>query len=159
MSLRALARFCYRRRRLVVLTWLAVLVGINVLSAGVGTNFTTNFSAPNTESTRASDLLAANFKAQSGDEVQVVMQGSPSMRTPDVQRQAEDFIAALEQVPHVASVTDPFTAPGGISKSGTIALAHAQLDADSQDVPDAVGRQMIELAEQHSTNGLEVRLG
>src|SRR3954454_16272471 len=94
MSLRALARFCYRRRRLVVLLWVVALVGVNVLSGALGTNFSTNFSAPHTESTRASDLLAANFKAQSGDAVQVVMQGSPSMRTPDVQRQAEEFIAA-----------------------------------------------------------------
>ena len=52
MSLRSLARFCYRRRRLVVLLWLAALIGVNVLAAGLGTNFTTNFSAPNTESTR-----------------------------------------------------------------------------------------------------------
>jgi putative drug exporter of the RND superfamily len=159
MSLRALARFCYRRRRLVVTIWLAVLIGINVLAGALGNNFSTNFSAPNTESTRASDLLEANFKAQSGDSVQVVMQGSPSMRDADVQQQARAFFAAFEKVPHVASVSDPFTTPGGISKSGTVALANAQLDAQSQDVPDAVGRQMIDLAEQHSTPQLAVKLG
>ena len=63
MSLRRLARFCYRRRKLVVGLWLAALIGINVLAGVLGTNFTTNFSAPNTESTRASNLLSANFKA------------------------------------------------------------------------------------------------
>jgi RND superfamily putative drug exporter len=159
MSLRALARFCYRRRRLVVLTWLAVLVGINVLSAVVGTNFTTNFSAPDTESTRASDLLAANFKAQSGDSVQVVMKGSPSMRAATVEQEAKAFLADLRKVPHVVEVSDPFTTPGGISNQGDIALANAQLDAKSQDVPDSVGRQMITAAERHSTSHLEVRLG
>jgi RND superfamily putative drug exporter len=159
MSLRALARFCYRRRRLVVILWLAALIGINVLAAGLGTNFSTNFSAPNTESTRASNLLAANFKAQSGDSVQVVMQGSPSMNDPAVQQQAQEFIAAFEKLPHVASVTDPFTTPGGISKSGTVALANAQLDAKSQAVPDSVGKQMIDLANKRSTPQLEVRLG
>ena len=159
MSLRALARFCYRRRRLVVALWLATLIGINVLAAVLGTNFSTNFSAPNTESTRASNLLAANFKAQSGDSVQVVMQGTPSMHDPAVEQQAQEFIAALEKVPHVANVSNPFTTPGGISKSGTIALANAQLDAKSQDVPDAAGRQMITLAEKHTTGQLEVRLG
>jgi RND superfamily putative drug exporter len=160
MSLRALARFCYRRRRLVVVLWLAALVGINVLASGVGTNFTTNFSAPNTESTRASNLLAANFKAQSGDSVQVVMQGTPSMTDPAVEQQAKEFIAEFAKLPHVSSVSDPFTTPGGISKSGTVALANAQLDAKSQDVPDSVGKQMIDLAEKHSsTPQLEVRLG
>jgi len=159
MSLRALARFCYRRRRLVVLGWVIALVGVSVLSGALGTNFTTNFSAPNTESTKASDLLAANFKAESGDSVQVVMQGTPSMRTAAVEREAKSFIAALERIPHVVSVGDPFATPGGISKSGTVALANAQLDAKSQDVPDSVGRQMITLAEKHSTSQFEVRLG
>ena len=135
------------------------LVGVNVLAGAMGTNFTTNFSAPNTESTRASNLLAANFKAQSGDSVQVVMKGSPSMRDAAVEHQAKSFIAALAKLPHVASVSDPFETPGGISKSGTVALANAQLDAKSQDVPDSVGRQMINLAEKHSTPQLEVRLG
>src|SRR5882757_9070489 len=128
MSLRALARFCYRRRRLIVVFWLVALVGVNVLSASMGTNFTTNFSAPNTESTRATNLLSANFKAQSGDGVQVVMKGTPSMRDAAVQQQARAFIAALGRVQHVTAVSDPLTTPGSISKSGTVALANAQLD-------------------------------
>ncbi|HEY2813729.1 MAG TPA: MMPL family transporter [Acidimicrobiales bacterium] len=159
MSLRALARFCYRRRRLVAFAWVFALVGISVLSSVLGTNFSTNFSAPNTESTRATDLLAANFKAQSGDGVQVVMQGTPSMQAPEVEQQAHDFIAALEQVPHVTSVNDPYTPPGQISQSGTVALVNAQLDAAAHDIPNSVGEQMITLAQQHSTPQLEVRLG
>jgi RND superfamily putative drug exporter len=159
MSLRALARFCYRRRRLVALFWVLALVGVGVLSSVLGTDFSTNFSAPNTESTRASNLLAANFKAQSGDAVQVVMQGTPSMHAPEVEQQAHEFIAALAEVPHVTSVSDPYASPGQISQSGTVALANAQLDASSQDIPNSVGDQMIALAEQHSTPQLEVRLG
>jgi RND superfamily putative drug exporter len=159
MSLRALARFCYRRRRLIVVFWLVALVGVNALSASMGTNFTTNFSAPNTESTRATNLLSANFKAQSGDGVQVVMKGTPSMRDAAVQQQARAFIAALGRVQHVTAVSDPLTTPGSISKSGTVALANAQLDGKSQDIPDSVGKLMITLAERHSTPQLEVRLG
>src|SRR3954453_13986731 len=107
MSLRALARFCYRRRRLVAFSWVFRLVGVNVLSGALGTNFTTNFSAPNTESTRAANLLSANFKAQSGDGVQVVYEGLPSMHDPAVQQQVKEFNAALAEVPHIISVTDP----------------------------------------------------
>ena len=62
-------------------------------------------------------------------------------------------------MPHVISVSDPYTTPGGISKSGTIALANAQLDDKAQDIPNSVGTQMIDLAEKHSTPQLEVRLG
>ena len=159
MSLRALARVCYRRRRRVVAVWVLALVGVSVLSGLAGTNFATNFSAPNTESTRATDLLRANFKAQSGDAVQVVMKGSPSMHAPAVRRQATEFIAALERVPHVANVSDPYSTPGEISQSGTVALANAQLDSKAQDVPNSVGQRMIKLAERHSTAQLEIKLG
>jgi RND superfamily putative drug exporter len=159
MSLRALARFCYRRRRLVILCWLGALIGVNVIAGVVGTNFTTNFSAPNTESTRAANLLRANFKAESGDVVQVVYQGTPSMTDTAVRRQVASFNAALAVVPHVASVSNPYTTPGSISKSGTIALANAQLDDKAQNIPNSVGTEMIHLAEQHSTPQLEVKLG
>jgi putative drug exporter of the RND superfamily len=159
MSLRSFASFCYRRRRLVVAFWFAALIGVNVLSSTIGTNFTTNFSAPNTESTQASNLLTANFKAQAGDNVQVVMQGTPSMTDPAVEQQAKAFIAEFEKIPHVVAVSDPFETPGGISKSGKVALANAQLDAKSQDISNDVGKQMIALAEKHSTPQLEVRLG
>ena len=159
MSLRALARFCYRRRRLVVACWFAALIGVNVLASVVGTNFSTNFETPNTESTRASKLLSANFKAQSGDGVQVVFKGTPSMHDAAVEQQVKEFSAALAQVPHVISVSDPYATPGGISQSGTVALANAQLDAKAQEISNSVGEQMIKLAEEHSTPQLEVRLG
>ena len=159
MSLRALARFCYRRRRLVVGIWIAALVGINVLASVVGTNFTTNFSAPNTESTRAANLLRANFKAQSGDSVQVVFEGKPSMHDPAVREQVRTFRAALSEVPHVTGVSDPYPTPGSISKSGTVALANAQLDDKAQNISNSVGSQIIDLAEAHSTPQLTVHVG
>jgi RND superfamily putative drug exporter len=160
MSLRAFARFCYRRRKLVVGLWFAALVGVNVLSGALGTNFTTNFSAPNTESTRAANLLSANFKAQSGDAVQVVYQGTPSMHDPTVQQQVKAFNADLAKVPHILSVSDPYTTPGAISKSGTVAFANAQLDNKAQNISNSVGREIIKLAEQHSTSPqLDVHVG
>ena len=159
MSLRALARFCYRRRRFVVGAWLVALVGVTVLSSAIGTNFTTNFSAPNTESTRAANLLKDDFKAQSGDIVQVALRGAPSMQSPDVRKQVQSFIAALARVPHVTSVSDPYATRGGVSPSGTVALANAQLDGKARDISNSVGQEMIKRAELHSSRALEVRLG
>jgi RND superfamily putative drug exporter len=159
MSLRSLATFCYRRRRLVVALWVALLIGVNVIASATGTNFTTNFSAPNTESTRAQKLLEANFKAQSGDSVQVVMRGTPSMHDPAVRQQVTSALAAIEKVDHVATVSDPYTTPGGISASGKVALANAQLDAKAEDIPNSVGSELISIAEQHTTPQLEVHVG
>ena len=157
--LSALARFCYRRRWLVVAAWVVALVGMNALSAGLGPNYTTNFTAPNTESTRAANLLKRQFPAQSGDTVQVVLRGTPSMADASVRGQVDDVRAALAKVPHVRAVSDPYATPGGISRSGTIGLANAQLDTKAQDIANSVGQDMIDIAEQHTRGGLEVKLG
>ena len=143
MSLRALARFCYRRRKLIVVFWVLALFGMNMLAGGIGNNFTTNFNAPNTESNRAMNLIQASFRGVAGDGVQVVMEGSPSMNDPAVKTQVASLLAALERVPHVTTVSNPYTTPGTISKSGTIALATGQLDRRPQDISNAVGRQLI----------------
>ena len=159
MSLRALARFCYRRRRLVVGLWLAALIGVNVLASVTGTNFTPTSARPTPSRPAPPTCSRANFKAQSGDAVQVVYQGTPSMQDAAVRTQVEEFNRALAGVPHVVSVSNPYTTPGSISQSGTVALANAQLDDKAQNISNSVGSQMIDLAEQHSTPQLEVRLG
>jgi putative drug exporter of the RND superfamily len=155
----ALARFCYRRRWLVVFAWVVALVAMNVLSASLGPNFSTNFSAPDTESSRATKLLAAQFKAQSGDTVQVAMRGTPSMNDPAVRTQVGELRTALAGVPHVTAVSDPYATPGAISKSGRIALANAQLDTEAHSIPNSVGQQMIGVAEKYSGDALQVHLG
>jgi len=159
MSLRSHARFCYVHRRWVVAAWVLTFVLVQVLVSVTGTNFTTNFSAPNTESTKAQNLLLANFKAQSGDAVQVVMAGTPSMTDPTVKAQVTAMLADLAKVEHVSSVSDPYTFPGSISKSGKVGLANAQLDAAANDIPNSVGQQMIAIAQKASTGGLQVHLG
>ena len=69
------------------------------------------------------------------------------------------LLADLAKIDHVTSVSDPYTQPGSISKSGEVALSNLQLDEQSNDIDTSVGKQMIEVGEQHSTDGLQVYLG
>ena len=66
--LQRLARFCYRHRRVVLITW---LLAVHSRQRGsyktAGGKDTTNFTLPGTESQQAFDLLKANFAAKSGD--------------------------------------------------------------------------------------------
>ena len=50
--LRGLAEWCYRRRRLVVVTWIVALIGVSVLAQTVGGDLLKTFSLPGTESQR-----------------------------------------------------------------------------------------------------------
>src|SRR2546430_13801385 len=70
--LQGLAAWCYRRRRRVLLLWLAGLVSVSVISGAFGNALAQSFSLPGTESQRAADLLAARFPARAGDAGQIV---------------------------------------------------------------------------------------
>ena len=49
--LRRLATTCYRHRRLTVAAWIALLVGLTVLSGAVGNKYGEGFEIKGTEST------------------------------------------------------------------------------------------------------------
>ena len=55
--LERLARLCYRRRRRVLLVWLAALIGFVAVGNMAGGNWATSLRMPRTESQRAFDLL------------------------------------------------------------------------------------------------------
>src|ERR1700750_2671242 len=67
------AHWCLRHRKLVVLAWLVALVGLLLVSRAVGSNYTSNFTLPKTESTKAIDLLQQTFPEQAGESDQIVV--------------------------------------------------------------------------------------
>jgi putative drug exporter of the RND superfamily len=59
--MRALARWCFRHKVVVVVSWVLALFVLGGLSASAGTGYTDSFSLPGTESTTALNLLTDNF--------------------------------------------------------------------------------------------------
>ena len=62
-----LARWTTTHRRYVVLGWIVLVAGINVLAQSAGTSYSNNFTLPNSDAQRASNLLEHSFPAQAGD--------------------------------------------------------------------------------------------
>ena len=54
----ALARWSTTHRRYVLIGWVLLLVVINVLGQSAGTSYSNNFTLPNSDAQRASDLCA-----------------------------------------------------------------------------------------------------
>ena len=67
-----LTRWTIAHRRIVVISWIVLAVGVLALSQAVGKRNANNFSLPNTDSQRAVDLLQSRFPAQAGDADQIV---------------------------------------------------------------------------------------
>ena len=121
--------------------------------AVIGTNFTTNFSAPNTESTRASNLLTRELQGAVGRRRAGRLPGH-AVDARRRRRAAGDATSPprSRRCRTSSSVSDPYTTPGGISKSRNRRARRTRSSTPSRRTsPNSVGTQMIKLAEQHST--------
>jgi len=155
-----LADIAFRHRLLTVAAWVAALAIAVLASRTFGGEFTADYSAPGSDSSQAQQLLESEFPTQSGDAVDVVIRTTEPATGSAVQSEVEALLADLATVPHVVSVDDPFTTPGGISADGRTVLTHAHLDVvDPTDMPLADTHRIIDLSKAAETPGLQVALG
>src|SRR3954468_22008122 len=161
--MRALARWCFRHKFIVLAIWVASLFVLGGLSAGAGTGYTDSFSLPGTESTTALNLLTDNFKTESTDTNQVVF-GARNVADPRTRARIERTLAQIAKLPHVERVDSPF-APGAaarqVAKDGTVAFANVHMDGEQAiaDVPKSAYDRLIARGEAARGDGLQVELG
>jgi RND superfamily putative drug exporter len=160
--LRRIAGFCYKHRWRVLIAWVIVLVGVNVLAQTEGGTLLKTFSLPGSESQRAFDVLNRDF-ARKGDTGDVVfkVRGDGSVRDARVRSEIAPLFATLAKQPHVVSLTSPYQPAGArfISADGKIAYAEILFDVQSNDVPVNLATHMRDLAKAANTPGLQVELG
>ena len=93
-----LARWSTTHRKYVVLGWIVLLVGVNVLAQSAGTSYSNNFTLPNSDAQRAADLLQSSFPAQAGDRDTIVFKVSPgNVNDPAVRARMEAMFAKVAQ--------------------------------------------------------------
>lgn len=129
-----LARWCFRRRALVLVLWLVAVAGVVTLAQVSGGKTTDTFSIPGTESQRAVSLLQQKLPAASGASTQVVFAADGGTVTDQrSQRGITAALAELKELPQVVAVSNPFQART-ISPDGKIALATVSYDASAGEV-------------------------
>jgi RND superfamily putative drug exporter len=159
--MRAVARWCSRHRKFVLILWLIALVGSFGLSRATGTNFSTKFQLPNTQSSTALSLLQKDFPAASGSSDQIVVHAtSGTLRQPSIGARAEGMLRRVGKLSHVRSVTNPFTATGAsqLSSDGTVAFATVTFDQQSQALPKTAVTRVIKTAQAAGNKDLQVAL-
>jgi RND superfamily putative drug exporter len=155
-----LAGVAYRRRRRVILGWLAAFALVIGLSAAFAGDFAADYSAPGSDSKQAQDLLAQRFPVQAGDTVHLVVRSDAGVIGPAVRSDVTALLHELGAMPHVAAVEDPYTTPGDISQDGKTLVSHLKLDvANPADMPVADSKKLLEAAQAAERPGLEVALG
>src|SRR6185436_20396135 len=98
--MRPLARWCFRRKFVVLAIWVAALLVLGGLSASAGTGYTDSFSLPGTESTTALNLLTDNFKTEATDTNQVVF-AADDVNDPQIKPRIQRTLQEIAKIPHV----------------------------------------------------------
>jgi len=125
-----LADWCYGRRRLVVVMWIAALAGSFGLANAFGGEFRQDYLQPGSESEAALDTLREKFPEQSGDTIQIVVHSETGVSSPTAKTRAKRILADVAESDHVVSVASPFAGDGArqISADGETAYADVVLD-------------------------------
>ena len=160
--LKSLASWCYRHRGIVVALWLVALVGSSAASRAIGTDFSTKFQLPNTQSAEALTLLQRDFPTASGTSDQIVFEAmSGTLRGAAERASISQVLDKVTALAHVRYVTSPFAPAGAgqISSDGKIAFATVTFDTTSQALPKAAVTNVITTAEAARSSSLQVALG
>jgi RND superfamily putative drug exporter len=159
-----LGRWCHIHRVRVLVAWVAALLVLGAVMGATGTGYRSDFTLPDVESARGSDIIDANFGGQGGGQSgSIVFRAEQGVTDPAVERAMERYFAAVDEIPDV-TVVSPYS-PGGerqISQTGDEAgrVAYAQVEVPqdmSFDDTVKVGDEMKEL--MPSVNGVQIEIG
>jgi RND superfamily putative drug exporter len=151
-----LAHWTFKHRKLVVLLWLVLLVGMTGVSQKVGSAYSDSFTLPKTESKTALDLLTKFAPAQKGDSIQVVYASNVGLLTA---AEITPIEAKLSTLHHVSGIDSPFAqGNGAISKDGKIGFSTLHLDISGHDITKADVTAIINTAKSFSGSRLQVEL-
>jgi len=159
---KGLAKWCFRHRKTVLVLWLVALVGFFAVDRAAGNAFSTKFQLPNTQSFTALNLLEKEFPAVSGTSDQIVVRAkSGTVPEAPVKAGVLRMLREVRSLPHVRSVSDPFTPAGTsqISRDGTVAFATVTFDEQMQALPKAAVDRVIATAQAADNRYVQVALG
>ncbi len=114
----AIARFCVRRRVVVLAVWVLGAAALVTASHRLSDNTNDNIKLPGTDSQRATDALSHSFPAQSNGSSPIVLHVTSGKLTDSKYASAVNAAATdVAQAPHVASVVSPLTSQGASALS------------------------------------------
>src|SRR6202035_3901923 len=131
-----IARFAFRRRRLVLAVWLAAAVAAIALAQGSGGKTNDPSTTPGTEAQNAAAVLQAKLPAFSGGQSTIVFataNGTAKVTDPADRAAITSAMAKLTSIPQVSAVTSPFQSRL-VSPGGQIALGQVQWSAPAASV-------------------------
>jgi RND superfamily putative drug exporter len=158
----AMARWCYRHRRVVVALWIVSFAAMGAISNAVGSRYANSFRLPATDSSRALTLLQDEFPLASGETDTIVWRVKQgSVTDAAVRARITPMLTRVAKLPHVRNVVSPYTTAGitQISPGHQIAYANVVWADRGAAVPGSAAKAVIATAQAVATPDLQVELG
>ncbi|MCX6519993.1 MAG: MMPL family transporter [Actinobacteria bacterium] len=157
-----LARWSFRRRKVMVFAiWLPLLIGLIAVSGAVGTNFSTSFDLPESESKEVIDVLeAVGSDEDAGDIAQIVFTAEQGTDDPAVVAAMTQLFERVEQLEGV-KITSPYSPEGAQFNSVTAPISFAQIAYTMRDQAEwiALADEIQALADDIQVPGLTIEYG
>ena len=162
----SLARFCYRRRWLVVAAWVVVFIGVQAAVGAVGDAYSQEFELEGAESYEAFTIIEERFAERAGAEGEIVFSADAGLADAEVEARLETLFDDVEALGQVELVIGPYdlegaqqVAPPGSPVEGRVGYATIQFREGWGSLDDAVLVEIEDLAEAAATDDLQVELG
>ncbi|MDA5146302.1 MMPL family transporter [Streptomyces sp. AD681] len=160
--LHRVAHWAFRRRRTVVLVWVAVLAAVFLGAANSSEAPEDSASLPGIESQQAFDLLDERFPGTEADGAQarvVFVAADGQQVTSTANRSAVDtLVDEVADGPQVAGATSPFDAHA-VSEDASTAYATITYRTTADDLTEASKEALTEAVEHARDAGLTVEVG
>ena len=116
--------------------WVLIIAGIFAAAGTIGGQLQNNFTIPNSDAQKATDLLQKQFPARAGDSATIVFYADGKLADAQNKAAVDKIIAAAKTVDHVTGAGDPFSQQGGaISPDGNIGFVDVQFDGQAWGLP------------------------
>ncbi|MBE3015916.1 MMPL family transporter [Microbispora sp. NEAU-D428] len=152
-----LARFCFRRRRLVLLTWIVGVIAVAFAGFGYGAAPDNDFSGGDSDSAKAQALIEKHFPERQGDTLTLAIKAEKGIDDPAARQRIEKVLADLATSPVVGPVTSPYQDKSLVTRDRRI--ARTTIPLTRKEVDKTAVKPLVDLVENASGDGVTLGLG
>ncbi|MBO2458253.1 MMPL family transporter [Actinomadura sp. LCR2-06] len=156
-ALAGLARFCYRRRRLVLLAWIVGVIAVAFAGFGYGAAPDNDMSGGGSESAKAQALIEKHFPERQGDTLTLAIKADKGIDDPAARRTIEKVVADLEASPITGPVTSPYQDAKLVTKDRRIARTIIPLTEKAATKTEV--KPLVDAVKDASGDGVSLGLG
>ncbi|WP_034516118.1 MMPL family transporter [Actinomadura rifamycini] len=156
-GLAAPARFCFRRRRLVLLVWVAGVIAVAFAGFGYGAAPDNDFSGGDSQSAKAQKLIEKHFPERQGDTLTLAIKAEKGIDDPAARQKIDGIIAHLAASPVTGPVVSPYRDEDLVTEDRRI--ARTTIPLSDQDVEKSQVKPLVDVVKDASGNGVTMGLG